>query len=194
MRVLRSVILASGSPRRRRLLRSLGVRCRVLVPRVGESSRHGRNPAALARRNALAKARAVASTQRRGMIIGADTVVWRGGRLFGKPATRAQARAQLRALSGRAHLVYTGVALVDGRTGQALTAVAKARVLLRRLSSACQARYLRRIHPLDKAGAYAIQRFGEMIIDRIDGCLSTVVGLPVPALERLLRRRGWRLP
>ena len=193
-RVLRSVILASASPRRRRLLRALGIRCRVIVPRVGESARHGRNPAALVRRNALAKARAVAAVQRSGFVIGADTIVWCGGRLFGKPATWRQAHAQLRRLNGRAHAVYTGLAVVDARTRRALATSTRARVLFRRLSPACQARYLRRIHPLDKAGAYAIQRDGELIVDRIDGCLSTVVGLPVPALERLLRRWGYRLP
>lgn len=194
MRVLRTVILASASPRRRRLLRSLGVRCRVIVPRVQESARHGREPAALVRRNALAKARAVAATHPHAVIIGADTIVWRRGRLFGKPGSWAQARAQLRSLSGNPHLVYTGLALVDGRNGRACTAVSTARVLFRRLSPACQERYLRRIHPLDKAGSYAIQRDGAMIIDRIEGCLSTVVGLPVPALERLLRCCGRRLP
>ncbi len=194
MRVLRDVILASASPRRRRLLRSLGVRCRVIQPRVDESSQHGGRPGLLVRRNALAKARAVAARERRGIVIGADTVVWCGGRLLGKPAHWAQARAQLRLLAGRDHAVYTGLAVVDAATGRALSSTTRARVRFRRLSPRCQARYLRRIHPLDKAGAYAIQRHGEMIVDRIDGCFSTVVGLPVPALERLLRRWGRRLP
>ena len=194
VRVLRSVILASGSPRRRRLLRSLGVRCQVITPCIQESRTHGGAPAALVRRNALAKARAVAATQRDGIVIGADTIVWCRGRVIGKPATWRRAQAQLRQLSGQTHWVHTGVALVHAKTGQTLVAATRARVLFRTLSPACQTRYLRCSHPLDKAGAYAIQRDGAVIVDRIDGCLSTVVGLPVPALERLLRRWSWRLP
>ena len=193
MRTLRSLVLASSSPRRRAILRALGVRCRVVAPCVDESSAHRGRPDALVRRNALVKARAVAAAVSSGLVLGADTIVWCDGRVLGKPNAWAQVRVQWRRLNGRTHWVYTGLALVDA-SGRSATAVERTRVRFRRVSPACLRRYWRRIRPLDKAGAYAIQRQGELIIDRVDGCLSTVVGLSVPLLERLLRRWRYRLP
>lgn len=188
----RRVILASASPRRRALLTSLGVRHRVVVPRVEEADHNSLPPAALVKHNAQLKAKAVADKVAGGIVLGADTIVVLGGRIFGKPRNAQAAAHMLRQLGGRTHTVYTGVCLLDPRRHRRFVAVSTTRVTLRRLSSAAIRRYLRGAAPWDKAGAYAVQEWDHMVVDDIRGSLSNVIGLPLHLVEEGLRQLGAR--
>ncbi len=186
------LILASASPRRRELLGAMGVRFEVVTADVREhdsdSSPH-LAPAELARENARLKAVAVAEKGARRWVLGADTVVALGDRLFAKPATLDEAGNFLRALSGHTHEVITGCALVDPEHRTFLFHEVT-RVTFRALSDEIIARYLAEVHVLDKAGAYALQERGEWIVERVEGSRTNVIGLPTEALEKVFLRHG----
>jgi len=139
--------------------------------------------------NALAKALAVAGLAKGDWcrVLGADTVVALGDRLFGKPASLDQAREFLQALSGRTHEVITGCALVDSDRGEQIFHVVT-QVTFRTLTSEVIDRYLAAVHVLDKAGAYALQEHGDWIIERVEGSSSNVIGLPTERLSDFLAR------
>jgi septum formation protein len=182
------LVLASASPRRRALFRQIGLRFRVVPSSVDERLSRKQSPARNARRIALEKATDVASGMRRGLVVGADTIVVLGKSILGKPKNRRDAARMLRRLSGRSHVVFTGIALVDALTGRAVTDVVRTRVQFRRLSDAEIADYVRSGSPLDKAGAYGIQDdFGAVFVESIDGCFYNVVGFP---LVRFYQRLG----
>lgn len=177
------LVLASASPRRAELLRQAGMAFRVEVSGVPEPAAGHFTPRELCLANASRKANAVAGRFPAHVVLGADTEVALGRRVFGKPRDRAEAADFLAALAGRAHEVITGVALVQRRPAvlRAFTVVTRVKFLP--LSAAQIADYLARIEPCDKAGAYAVQEHGELIIEQVEGPLSNVVGLPV---ERVL--------
>jgi septum formation protein len=144
-------------------------------------------PAELAEANALLKARAAAQPGR--WTLGADTVVARDGRIFGKPATLDQAREFLRALSGGRHEVITGCVLV-APTAQEVVICVKSWVTFRDLVENLITRYLAAVPVLDKAGAYALQEHGDWLIESVDGLDSNVIGLPIERLLPVLRELG----
>jgi len=184
------LILASGSPRRRDLLAEMGLDFEVVTAPVEELDAHSAptlTPAQMAEANAQRKARASHRPGR--WTLGADTVVALEGRMFGKPASPAQAREFLRALSGKTHEVITGCALADPGGGEEIFHEVS-RVTFRPLGDADIARYLGAVHVLDKAGAYAAQEQGELIIERVEGSRANVIGLPVERLGELFRARG----
>jgi len=184
-----SLVLASASPRRRELLAALGVSFEVDPAGVDESSAEA-GPARLAETLALAKARAVAARRPADIVLGCDTVVALDGRLLGKPADAAEARAMLRALRGRAHEVVTGVAAVCAARGIEAVAHQRTVVVMRAYTDAeCEA-FIARGEPFDKAGGYAIQDVEFHPVERIDGCACGVMGLPLWTLRRLLARAG----
>jgi septum formation protein len=181
------LILASASPRRAQLLRFLGVRFRV-VPSDAPEVEHGHlSPRELCRLNAYRKARAVAVRFPDALVLGADTLVFLGRRIFGKPATRREAEEMLARLQGRTHHVVTGVALIHHRTGWERVFAVTTAVRFRRLEAAQIRAYLRRVNPLDKAGAYAIQEHGEWLVEEIVGSFTNVVGLPLERVEAELK-------
>lgn len=184
------LVLASSSPRRREILERLGLPFTIVVSDVDETPRAGEGPEALAARLALAKARAVAARHEEGLVVGADTVVARDGRLFGKPADAADAAAMLRALRGGPHLVVTGIAVVRASDGAVRSATVPATVTMRPYSGAEIAAYVATGEPMDKAGAYGAQGQGARLIERVDGPFLTVVGLPLDELRPLLRELG----
>ncbi|MCE0497265.1 MAG: Maf family protein [Methylacidiphilales bacterium] len=188
----KTLVLASGSPRRRELLGELGVPFEVVTAGVDEieilSAAHPA-PADLARDNARRKAEAVAALRPGRWVLGVDTVVALGDRLFGKPASLAAARDFLRALSGHTHDVITGCALAGPQGGVEIFHEIS-RVTFRELSAEVIGRYLTEVHVLDKAGAYAVQERGEWIVERVEGSRSNVIGLPLELLTRVFRRRG----
>jgi septum formation protein len=183
-----ALILASASPRRVELLRQAGLEFTVRPAQVPESHPAHLTPHEVAQINACRKARAVARKHRDALVLGADTIVCLGQKIFGKPADPEEARAMLTQLSGRTHEVVTGVCLIHRRAMKTkLFAVATA-VTFRRLSQAQIHRYLAKVNPLDKAGAYAIQEQGDLIVSRISGSYSNVVGLPMERVAEELAR------
>jgi septum formation protein len=147
-------------------------------------------PEALACRLARAKAKEVAARVGRGLVIGADTIVVCDGIAYGKPRDAEEAQAVLLRLAGRTHQVITGVAVVEAETGRAEVAVAVTQVRMRAFDAAEAAAYVTTGEPLDKAGAYAIQGYGALLVEGIEGDYSNVVGLPLIMLATLLGRFG----
>jgi len=187
------LILASGSPRRREILGRLDVDFTVEPSDADETPLEGEGPEELAARLALGKAREVVARHRdeAALVIGADTVVWRAGRLFGKPRDRAEAAEMLRLLRDGQHLVVTGLAVVRASDGAERVATVPAAVVMRAYSDAEIAAYVATGEPLDKAGAYGAQGEGARLIERVDGPFLTVVGLPLDELMPLLHELGW---
>jgi septum formation protein len=173
-----SVVLASASPQRSEILSKLGVEFEIIVSGVDELS--GGDPEFEVLENARMKARAVA---RNGTVIACDTDVVLDGKALGKPGDAAESRAYLDRMSGRAHTVISGlVVVVDGeeRTGLERTSV-----VFRELSEAEKARYVDFGEWEGRSGGYAIQTLGSTLIERIEGSVSNVVGLPVGLLLEL---------
>ncbi len=186
------IILASASPRRAALLAQIGLPFRVhpsaLNEEGGSAEAGSEAPDVVACRLARAKAEDVAAQVKRGLVIGADTIVICEGIIFGKPRDGAEAEDMLLRLAGRTHQVITGVAVVEAETGHVEIDAAVTAVTMRDFASTEAAAYVTTGEPLDKAGAYAIQGRGALLVERIHGDYSNVVGLPLPTLARLLRR------
>ena len=178
------LILASGSPRRRRLLREAGLAFRVVVPGVAEQTPERGDPHLVARANATLKARAV----RGDPVLGADTVVAVGERLLGQPEGPEEARRMLESLSGTTHRVVTAIALAAA--GVLRVSSVETRVTMRVLSQAEIEEYVARGEGLGKAGGYAIQETADRFVEALDGPFDNVVGLPVDALRGLLAEAG----
>jgi septum formation protein len=190
--VLPSLILASASPRRVQLLREMGFDFRVVISNAAESQPRHLSPGESARLNAHRKAIMVARRHPESLVIGADTVVCLGSETFGKPADMDHARTMLSALEGKSHQVITGVCLVHWAGGKVRLFAESTEVVFRQLSPENIEDYLAKTNPLDKAGAYAIQEHGDLIVSRISGSFSNVVGLPVERLQVELTH--WKQP
>ena len=181
------VILASVSPRRAELLKQVVFRFQVMPSHAEECEHEHYSPREIAQLNAYRKARVVAKRCPDGLVIGADTVVALGMNLYGKPRNKRDAMRMLSELQGRAHEVVTGVCLLHLRGHRQSVFAEQTSVQFQRLTSKQIASYLSRVHTLDKAGAYAIQEEGELIVEAIDGSYTNVVGLPVERLREELR-------
>lgn len=188
---MKKLILASASPRRAHMLGRLGVRFSLAPPSAEEPPhRRGIPPSSYVRKNAELKARSSARGAGSALVIGADTVVVYRGRVLGKPRTLHEAFEFLHLLNGRSHAVYTGLCIVDTGDMSALRGYDKTIVTFRKLSDEEIRQYLARINPLDKAGAYAIQGHGALLVSAIAGCYYNVVGFPVALLEQMLVQKG----
>jgi nucleoside triphosphate pyrophosphatase len=181
------IILASSSPRRRELLKQAGILYSVEPADADESALPGEKPRAHVKRLALLKARTVAARHKKGLVLGADTVVVVDGEILGKPASKAEAKRMLNLISGRAHEVLTGIALVDARAGRAMSAVEKTKVSVKRLTEDEIDEYIATGEPMDKAGAYGIQGLFSVYVKGVRGCFFNVVGLPLPRLFELVK-------
>ena len=180
------MILASQSPRRRELLAREGVAFRVEVRDTEEVHDASLAPEQLCAINAAAKAEAVAREFPGEVVIGADTLVFIDGEPLGKPADEAQAIAMLQQLQGRTHSVCTAVAVIMP-DGSRRDFTETSHVTFRPLDEAAIRHYMSLVHVFDKAGAYAIQEHGELIIETFEGDLDNVIGLPVTCLLQVLR-------
>lgn len=181
------LILASASPRRAELLRKLGLRFRV-VPSDAPEVRHEQLTAReLSQLNAYRKARAVAKKIPDALVIAADTLVYLDDEIFGKPVSLAEARRMIGRLQGRTHRVATGVCLIHLRRFRQKLFAETTEVTFRPLDPKQIRSYLKAIHPLDKAGAYAIQVKSDLIVEKVAGSFSNVVGLPVERLKTELQ-------
>ncbi|MEX1045764.1 MAG: Maf family protein [Chthoniobacterales bacterium] len=183
-----TVVLASGSPRRRDLLREAGLNFTVSPASAPEIHDPVLGLAGLVMANARAKALEAAAQHPRSIVIGADTLVWLDGQPLGKPAGAEDAAEMLGRLSGRVHEVATGVHLLRLEPRVQVEFHEITRVRFRRLGADHIRAYLTRVDVLDKAGAYALQEHGEMLVESLEGSRSNVVGLPVERTLAALRR------
>jgi septum formation protein len=184
------LILASNSPRRKDLLRQIGVDFSVDPADVDERVLPGESPEVYAVRVAFDKARVAAARNGTGIVIAADTIVVLGDEILGKPADAADAERMLMMLSGKEHRVITGLVVMDTATGKSLSRTSITRVWFRSLAPREIISYVATGEPLDKAGAYGIQERGALLVDKIDGCYFNVVGLPLSLLGELLHVFG----
>ena len=180
-----AVVLASSSPRRLDLLRSIGVEPEVRPADIDETPRSGEQPGAYVERLARGKASAVARPGE--VVVAADTTVVIDGRIIGKPASRAEARDTLLALSGRTHTVYTGVAVFHSRGVSGVTVTSE--VTFVKISDEVLEWYVGSPEPYDKAGAYGLQGAGAMLVAGVQGSVSNVLGLPLAELHELMVAR-----
>ena len=185
------LVLASRSPRRTQLLRTLNLTFDVAPADIDESLRPGESPSAYAERLAREKALAVARQRPDALVVGSDTVVVVDQDLLGKPGDETEAVAMLLRLQGRAHHVATGVAVASSGE-QVRSAVERVRVIFRAFDEDLAARYVATGEPMDKAGAYGIQGFGSTLVERIEGDFFAVMGLPIVRMLRLFEQFGWR--
>jgi septum formation protein len=184
------LILASVSPRRGELLRQLKLDFQIIPGWAREIQAEHLTPHELCQLNAYRKARVVAKQHPDALVLGADTIVCLGTQVFGKPRDMNDAHRTLARLQGRTHEVVTGVCLVHLRSHRQRIFAVSTTVTFRRLHSNQIRRYLAKINPLDKAGAYAIQEEGDLLVKQIHGSFSNVVGLPLERLKEELEH--WR--
>ena len=189
-----TLTLASTSPRRKEMLERLGVTLELAAPdEAVEANLPERLPlnevTELLQQVALAKVRSV-SRPRGEVVVGADTVVHLDDRILGKPKSRENARSVLQDLSGRTHMVVTGVAVLRTDTGLFATAAEVTEVKFCRLSEREIENYLETGEPFDKAGSYGIQGMGCLLVEGVRGCYHNVVGLPLSRVYRLLQGVG----
>ena len=200
--MMKPLILASGSPRRAKILRDLGVDFEIVKTEAAEVS-IPHDPVRTVTENACAKLRAAADAvaQERDppvgeppswrladmggrAILAADTIVWFNNRIYGKPRDLDEAKEFLRELSGQTHVVFTGVAFCDGKGEGALaTACVRSEVTFRELSEEIIEEYVARVHPTDRAGAYDIDESGDLIVASYTGSYENIMGLPVEPLR-----------
>lgn len=179
----RPLILASGSPRRKEILDTMGLSYCVDVSDADESFQG--SPEEMVLELSRRKALAVAPRHQNALILAADTLVF-AGKVLGKPEDTGEARQMLSMLSDAWHSVFTGVTLIDTSTGKTISRAEETRVHFASMSSAEIEAYIASGAPMDKAGAYGIQDAGGMFIDRIEGSYSNVVGLPMALLRSML--------
>ncbi|WP_243370567.1 Maf family nucleotide pyrophosphatase [Geotalea sp. SG265] len=185
-----NIVLASASPRRVELLASAGIDFQVMPGDVDESLMPGESPEEHVLRLARSKAETVAGKGHGRFFIGADTIVVCDGEIMGKPADSADAERMLKKLSGVAHEVITGFAVIDRETGNISAEAVRTKVFFKRLRDGEIAAYIGTGCPFDKAGAYAIQGGAGHMVQKIEGSYSNVVGLPLCEVVEALRKMG----
>ena len=183
----KTVILASGSPWRRRLLKKHGVVFKVVVSNFKERKTH-ETPRMVAIHNACGKAESVLKKHPHATVIGIDTVGVLRGKVFGKPKNRAHARRMLLSISGTVHRVISGMCVLDGQSGVRIVTAVTTKVHFKKLDEQELERYLDSGQWKGKAGAYAIQGRAKGFVKKIDGDLSNVVGIPIPQLLSILKK------
>ena len=187
---MKTIILASASPRRRELLAKTGLKFKVVTSHYEETITHGLSPRKVAAEFAQGKARQVADSHPEAIVIAADTLVVCRGQLFGKPHTPDEARRMLKKLNGQRHQVVTSFCIMERARQKEHTETVSTSVYLKKLSDCEIDAYVKTGEPLDKAGAYAIQGLGAIIVEKIAGDYANVVGLPLFALAAALRDFG----
>lgn len=180
------LILASQSPRRKELLRQILPEFDVVASQATELMDATLGPRRLCELNAGRKAEEVARRHPGHLVLGADTLVFLDDQPLGKPADLAEARRTLRRLAGRVHEVITGVCLIHREGARRQVFSSASRVRFRAFDDAVIGEYLAQVEVLDKAGAYAIQEKGSLLVEAVEGSVSNVIGLPVEDLRRAL--------
>ena len=181
-----SVVLASASERRKTMLKELGIAFKIQIPMVLETPMTDESPEDATTRLALAKAQRTKAP--RSLVIGMDTMVVTGYRILGKPANPKEALSMLRLLSGKVHRVVSGLALLYN--GKQIVSSDETQVHFRKLTDAEIQWYVKTGEPFDKAGAYAIQGKGRILVTRVEGCYYNVVGFPLSCFQQALGKLG----
>ena len=186
----RKIILASASPRRKEILGKTGLKFSVDAGDYKEDMDLALKPRQLARFLSSEKAKAVAVKYASALVIAADTFIVFQGSLLGKPHTREEARRMLTLLNGRQHSVLTGFTVIDTLTGKKLSRSVETKVFFKKMTGQEIESYVKTGEPLDKAGAYAIQGLGAVLVKKIEGDYFNVMGLPLSSLIGVLRKFG----
>lgn len=184
------IILASTSPRRKALLKQIGLKFDVKSSDIDESAVFYKNPYDLVKKLSLLKAKSVAELSKNSIIISADTVVVFKNRIIGKPKAKSDARKILKMLSNKMHTVITGFTIVDSQTDKTISGFEESKVWFRKISGEEIDKYVDSGEPLDKAGAYGIQEKGGAFVKKIEGDYFNVVGLPLAKVIIELRKLG----
>lgn len=182
------IILASSSPRRKELLKQLGVVFKVYPARVDESLKRGEFAKEFVLRISYDKGRHVAEKFPDKWVLAADTVVVIDSNILGKPSNRKEAKEMLKLINGKYHTVYTGFALINLKEGKVGRKVVGTEVKIKHLTNQELEGYLDTGEPYDKAGAYAIQGIGSFLVEKISGSYSNVVGLPVAEIVEAFKK------
>lgn len=185
------LILASASPQRKNLMNLLGIPYTISPSKSDELKKITTTCAQFVKDNAVLKAREVARRTKSGIVIGADTIVYVGGKkIIGKPKDLKHAKEQLKLLMSHPHWVYTGVAVIDVDGNKEIVDYEKTKIFMTRLTDEAIDEYYRHMSPLDKAGGFDIEGKGSVFIRRIEGCYFNVVGLPLAKLRTMLKKVG----
>lgn len=185
--VYKQIILASASPRRKELMQKHGFDF-IAEPSGAREDNSSEDCLKTALSNAKLKAMEIAEKYPKNVVLGADTIVVLDGKLFGKPKDLKDAKEMLNALQGRTHSVFTAIAIILKSENIFKTAAEESRVSFKKMDLQDIENYLQKVNVLDKAGAYAAQEFGELIIEKIDGDFENVMGLPCRLLKNELGR------
>ena len=187
---MKKIILASASPRRKALLEQLCLKFTVDTHVQEDTAFAGREPHQLVKEISLKKAESAAGRYPDAIIIAADTIGVIHGRIIGKPHSESEARTMLAGLSGKAHSVITGFTVLDTLTRKTATRSVETTVYMKQVTESEIAAYVKTGEPLDKAGAYAIQGLGAVLVEKIEGDYSNVMGLPLFVLTEVLKEWG----
>jgi septum formation protein len=188
VKIIKQIILASGSPRRRELLKKAGIKFKIVESKFNEHIDPGLKAREQAEKLSLEKAKIVYEKFKKSIIIAADTLVACEEIILGKPKDREDAKGMLGFLSGKIHSLITGFTIIDGAT--IITKSQETKITMRRISKPEINSYVETKESLDKAGAYAIQGEAKKFIIKIDGDLSNAIGLPIVSLLRELKKLG----
>jgi septum formation protein len=187
---MNTIVLASASPRRKELLEKLGLKFEVDASGCEEKIDSELEPEELVRRISITKAKSVAARHRNAVIIAADTFGVSGKKILGKPHTENEAVKMLQEISGKPHTVVTGFTILDTATDKIVSGTVKTIVYIKKLTPQEIDAYVKTGEPLDKAGAYAIQGLGAVIVEKIKGDYYNVMGLPLNAVTEALKEFG----
>lgn len=189
-----SLILASGSPRRKDLLDEAGYKFQVVAPDIEEIEDGAIPIRVVTAENASLKAGDVAARFPDAVVIAADTLVLLGERVLSKPMDREEAREMLASLNGNSHQVFTAVSIMHRAEDKRTSFTVATDVQFKTLTEEERDAYHERINPMDKAGAYAAQEHGRMIIDRLEGSMTNVIGLPMEEVAKVLKQEFGIVP
>lgn len=190
---MKKIILASASPRRKALLKQVGLDFEVTPSDCEESVDSKLGPHDLAKKLSLEKAKSVSDKNKDALVIGADTFIAYEGKIIGKPKDDEEAREIIKMLQGKAHSVITGLTVIDSDTGKTVSSSVETKVHFKKLGEDEIDGYILTEEPQDKAGAYGIQALGAVLVDKIDGDYFNVVGLPLSLLYDVLKEFGVNL-
>lgn len=188
--VNQKIILASTSPRRKELLKQIGLNFEAIPSGYEEDMTLKLSPSNLAKILAYGKAKEVADKLKEGIVIGVDTFLVFGNKRLGKPKDKNDAYKMLKSFSGRTISVYSGVALIDSKSKKEIVDYEVSKIRFRELEDKEIKAYIKTGEPMGKAGAIAIQGIGAVFIEEIKGCYSNIVGLPITNLYKNLKKMG----